>query len=75
MLERAEQAPRTIVLDLVMPQMSGLEMLERLRGEGSDIPVIVQTSRGSIDTAVEAMRAGAFDFIVKPVAPARLGAA
>lgn len=74
-LERAEQAPRTIVLDLVMPQMSGLEMLERLRGEGSDIPVIVQTSRGSIDTAVEAMRAGAFDFIVKPVAPARLGAA
>lgn len=74
-LERAEQAPRTIVLDLLMPQMSGLEMLERLRGEGSDIPVIVQTSRGSIDAAVEAMRAGAFDFIVKPVAPARLGAA
>ncbi|MAS12372.1 MAG: sigma-54-dependent Fis family transcriptional regulator [Nitratireductor sp.] len=74
-LERAEKPPSTIVLDLVMPQMGGLEMLDRLRGEETDIPVIVQTSRGSIDTAVEAMRAGAFDFIVKPVAPARLGTA
>ncbi|WP_299937959.1 sigma-54 dependent transcriptional regulator [uncultured Nitratireductor sp.] len=74
-LERTEQTPRTIVLDLMMPEMGGLEMLEHLNGDGTDIPVIVQTSRGSIDTAVEAMRAGAFDFIVKPVAPARLGAA
>ncbi|MFC5585245.1 sigma-54-dependent transcriptional regulator [Nitratireductor kimnyeongensis] len=74
-LERAEKPPSTIVLDLMMPQMSGLEMLDRLRGDGTEIPVIVQTARGSIDTAVEAMRAGAFDFIVKPVAPARLGAA
>lgn len=74
-LEQAEKPPCTIVLDLVMPHMSGLEMLDRLRGDGTEIPVIVQTSRGSIDTAVEAMRAGAFDFIVKPVAPARLGIA
>ncbi|WP_295806269.1 sigma-54 dependent transcriptional regulator [uncultured Nitratireductor sp.] len=74
-LDRVEEAPRTIVLDLIMPEMGGIEMLERLQAQGSDIPVIVQTSRGSIDTAVEAMRAGAFDFIVKPVAPARLGAA
>ena len=46
---------------------SGLAAMEA--GEGRDIAVIVQTSRGSIDAAVQAMRAGAFDFVVKPVAP------
>lgn len=47
---------------------SGLAVMEA--GEGRDIAVIVQTSRGSIDMAVQAMRAGAFDCAVKPVAPA-----
>ena len=61
-----------IVLDLVMPGMDGLELLSRLDGMGSHIPVIVQTAQGSIETVVKAMRAGADDFVVKPVSPERL---
>ncbi len=64
-----------LVLDLMMPQVDGLQVLSRLRARGVDIPVIVQTARGSIDAAVQAMRAGAFDFVVKPAAPERLLAA
>ncbi|EKF17103.1 sigma-54-dependent transcriptional regulator [Nitratireductor pacificus] len=74
-LETKEDRPGAVILDLMMPRMSGLDVMRHMRDEDIDIPVIVQTSRGSIDTAVEAMRAGAFDFIVKPVAPARLGTA
>ena len=61
-----------IMLDLVMPGMDGLELLSRLDGMGSRIPVIVQTAQGSIETVVKAMRAGADDFVVKPVSPERL---
>jgi DNA-binding NtrC family response regulator len=62
-----------IVLDLMMPEMNGLEFMGALADMGTDIPVIVQTGQGGIDTVVEAMRAGAFDFVVKPVSPERLG--
>ena len=61
-----------IVLDLVMPGMDGLELLSRLDGLCGHIPVIVQTAQGSIETVVKAMRAGADDFVVKPVSPERL---
>ena len=61
-----------VVLDLMMPEMGGLEVLERLSAAGSTIPVIVQTGQGGIETVVKAMRAGAFDFVVKPVSPERL---
>ena len=64
-----------VVLDLMMPGIGGLEVLAGMRARGIAIPVIVQTARGSIDTAVQAMRAGAFDFVVKPAAPERLQAA
>ena len=63
-----------IVLDLVMPGMDGLEFLERLTSIRSERPVIVQTAQGSIETAIKAMRAGADDFVVKPVNPERLKA-
>ncbi|MDS1137889.1 sigma-54-dependent transcriptional regulator [Nitratireductor indicus] len=75
LLDRTRPDTRAVILDLMMPGMTGIEVLDRLRDSGNPLPVIVQTSRGSIDTAVEAMRAGAFDFIVKPVAPARLAGA
>lgn len=75
LIERSQPDTRAVILDLMMPGMTGIEVLDRLRDTGNPLPVIVQTSRGSIDTAVEAMRAGAFDFIVKPVAPARLAGA
>jgi DNA-binding NtrC family response regulator len=61
-----------VILDLVMPEMGGLEFLEALQGVRGDLPVIVQTSQGSIETVIKAMRAGADDFVVKPVSPERL---
>jgi len=64
-----------MVLDLVMPGMDGIAVLEALRQRGDQVPVIVQTAKGSMDVAISAMRAGAFDFLVKPVAPAKLAKA
>jgi DNA-binding NtrC family response regulator len=61
-----------VVLDLVMPGVGGLDVLTRLRQRGITTPVIVQTSQGGIDSVVAAMRAGAFDFVVKPASPERL---
>ncbi len=61
-----------IILDLMMPGTDGLTVMERMRERGIVVPVIVQTAQGSIDTVISAMRAGAFDFVVKPVSPERL---
>ncbi|MGA7807169.1 sigma-54-dependent transcriptional regulator [Bradyrhizobium sp.] len=61
-----------IVLDLVMPGLDGLGVLANIREAGLDIPVIVQTAHGGIDNVVSAMRAGALDFVVKPVGMERL---
>ncbi len=61
-----------VVLDLVMPGLDGMGVLEQLRRKNVDVPVIVQTSQGSIDAVVSAMRAGATDFCVKPVSFERL---
>jgi DNA-binding NtrC family response regulator len=68
----AEGEPAAILLDLVMPGMGGLEVLETLRQRDIAVPVIVQTAQGSIEVAVSAMRAGAFDFVVKPASMERL---
>jgi DNA-binding NtrC family response regulator len=61
-----------IVLDLAMPGLDGIGVLKAMRERGIDIPVIVQTAQGGIDTVVSAMRNGAFDFVVKPASPERL---
>lgn len=61
-----------ILLDMVMPEMSGLECLAELRSAGVNEPVIVLTANGGIDMVVKAMQAGAQDFFVKPVGPERL---
>jgi DNA-binding NtrC family response regulator len=61
-----------IILDLMMPGMDGLEFIEKMQGIRGDLPVIVQTAQGSIETVIKAMRAGADDFVVKPVSPERL---
>ncbi len=61
-----------VILDLVMPDLDGMGVLIELRKAEVVVPVIVQTSHGGIDTVVSAMRAGAFDFVVKPVSPERL---
>jgi len=61
-----------VILDLVMPNLDGLGVLARLRQASIDVPVIVQTAHGGIDNVVSAMRAGAVDFVVKPVGAERL---
>jgi DNA-binding NtrC family response regulator len=61
-----------VVLDLVMPGLDGMGVLARMREAGLNIPVIVQTAHGGIDNVVSAMRAGAQDFVVKPVGFERL---
>ncbi|HEX9450592.1 MAG TPA: sigma 54-interacting transcriptional regulator, partial [Burkholderiales bacterium] len=60
------------VLDLVMPGLDGMGVLAKIREAGLNIPVIVQTAHGGIDNVVSAMRAGAQDFVVKPVGIERL---
>ena len=61
-----------VILDLVMPGMDGMAVLEKLSANGNAPSVIVQTAKGGIETVVNAMRLGAFDFVVKPVSPDRL---
>jgi DNA-binding NtrC family response regulator len=61
-----------VILDLVMPDLDGLGVLAKMREAGLDMPVIVQTAHGGIDNVVSAMRAGAVDFVVKPVGAERL---
>src|SRR5499427_3799376 len=61
-----------MVLDLVMPDLDGLGVLARIREAGLSLPVIVQTAHGGIDNVISAMRAGASDFVVKPVGAERL---
>ncbi|QFY61290.1 sigma-54-dependent Fis family transcriptional regulator [Rhizobium grahamii] len=72
MVKRGSGLYNVIVLDLMMPEMTGLEFLEALHEFGTHVPVIVQTGQGGIETVVQAMRAGAFDFVVKPVSPERI---
>jgi two-component system nitrogen regulation response regulator NtrX len=66
------EAPDLVVLDIKMPGMDGLEVLDRLRGLNETLPVIVISGHGTIGTAVEATKKGAFDFIEKPFASERV---
>jgi len=61
-----------VVLDLMMPDVDGIQVLSKLRAANQDLPVLVLTAKGGIDSAVEAMRAGASDFLVKPASPERI---
>ncbi|HEY8262493.1 MAG TPA: sigma-54 dependent transcriptional regulator, partial [Methylosinus sp.] len=61
-----------LILDLVMPDLDGMGVLTRMRDLKVNVPVIVQTANGSIETVISAMRAGANDFVVKPVGAERL---
>ena len=72
-LERVEPTMRgCIVLDLRMPRMSGLELQDALRDAGCDLPIIFVTGHGEVSSAVQALKAGAFDFLEKPFSNNRL---
>ena len=69
-LAKIESAPPDLViLDYMMPDLSGLEVLNELRKMGNDTPVIMITAYGSVERAVEAMKVGAYDFITRPFDP------
>ena len=63
----AEQAPDLLLLDIRMPEMDGLEVLEKIFEEEGDAQVIMISGHGNIDNAVEAIKKGAYDFIEKPL--------
>jgi DNA-binding NtrC family response regulator len=63
----AEFAPDLVLTDLKMPGMDGLQLLAKLREADPDLPVIVMTAFGEVETAVKAMRSGARDYLAKPV--------
>jgi DNA-binding NtrC family response regulator len=72
-LERIRQwSPGIVVTDLKMPRMDGMELLARIRDLADRPVVIMLTAQGSIESAVEAMRMGAYDYIPKPIDPVRL---
>jgi DNA-binding NtrC family response regulator len=72
-LERVRQwSPGIVVTDLKMPRMDGMELLARIRELEQPVVVVMLTAQGSIESAVEAMRMGAYDYLPKPVDPARL---
>ena len=66
------EAPDLVLLDVKMPGMDGLDVLERLRTMNETLPVVVVSGHGTISTAVEATKKGAFDFIEKPFAADRV---
>lgn len=67
-----DDSPAITLLDLQMPKKSGLEVLKAIQDEGLETTTIVMTAYGTIDKAVEAMRAGAYDFLAKPFSPGHL---
>jgi DNA-binding NtrC family response regulator len=64
--------PSIVITDMKMPRMGGLELLERLADNSNTMAVIVVTAQGTIDSAVQAMRMGAYDYITKPIDTNRL---
>ena len=57
---------------MVMPRMDGLELLRRVKEQLADMVFVLITAQGSVDTAVSAMKEGAYDYLTKPVDPQRL---
>jgi DNA-binding NtrC family response regulator len=66
------RSPAVVITDLVLPEMDGLKLLQRLKEAGRAPIVLVVTGHATIETAVDAMRHGAFDYLTKPVQPAQL---
>lgn len=67
-----EFRPSVIVTDLVMPGMSGLDLLQAVQDQLAELAVVILTAQGTVDSAVAAIKAGAYDYLTKPVDPQRL---
>src|ERR1035437_1274823 len=61
-----QHRPACVITDLKMPKMDGIELLQKIRAEQPDMPVILMTAFATISTAVQAMKLGAFDYVQKP---------
>jgi two-component system NtrC family response regulator len=62
-----EQRPKLVITDLLMPGMGGMELLKQIRDNQLETTVIMITAFGSVETAVEAMKSGAYDYVTKPI--------
>ena len=64
--------PSIVISDLVMPRLGGLDLLRAVKDEGGDLTIVILTAQGTVETAVEAIKEGAYDYLTKPVEPQRL---
>src|SRR4029078_12954268 len=64
--------PAIVITDLVMPRMDGLALLRALQQQGADATTLLLTAQGTVETAVEAMKEGAYDYLTKPIDIQRL---
>jgi len=62
----AQQEPRLAIVDIWMPEVDGIELVQRMRAQAPGVPIIVISGHGTIETAVRVIRDGAFDFLEKP---------
>jgi two-component system NtrC family response regulator len=68
-----KEPPALVLTDLKMPGLSGMELLDRIHSEYAEVPVVIMTAFGTIQSAVQAMRAGAYDYLTKPIDVEELG--
>lgn len=62
-----DDPPQVVALDVLMPGIGGFEVLQRIKSQNPEIPVILLTGRGSTKDGIEGMRLGAFDYLMKPL--------
>lgn len=65
----AEEAPDLVLMDWIMPNMTGVDAVKHIRASGSTVPIIMCTTKSEKDRIIEAIRAGANNFVVKPFDP------